>query len=146
MRIFLGLTYDTPDWLNIHTDLSITKQTNKYSLQSALDNTSYYVNISPVITFKPGKNTEINIDEDYRRTTASTTRFNSMVNMLNVNITQYLNHEKNISLVLKGVNLLDQTANIWQVYGDNFIQNLETTNLSRYFLLTVNFRLNKTQK
>jgi len=144
--IALGITYDTRQWLNFHADVSMTKQNNKYSLQSALDNALYYAGINPVITVKPGKNTEINIDDDYRISTVNSTNFNSSLHILNVNITEYLNPEKNVWLTLKAFNLLNKTVNVTQIYGDNFIQNIKTSALSRYFLLTVNFRLNKIQK
>jgi len=88
----------------------------------------------------------VRIDDDYRISTVNSTNFNSSLHILNVNITEYLNPEKNVWLTLKAFNLLNKTVNVTQIYGDNFIQNIKTSALSRYFLLTVNFRLNKIQK
>lgn len=145
-RIFMGLTYDSHDWLNVHTDISFTKQTNQYSLQALMDNIAYYVTVSPVVTVRVGKNTEINVDDDYRRSMAKTINFNSCVHILNFNFTQYFSSKKNTWVTLKAFNVLDEAATVSQQYGDNFIQNTQVNNLSRYFLLAANFRLNKIQK
>ena len=116
---------------------------NKYSLQPENDHTSYQLILSPTISLKPAKNTEINIDYDYSETTARATSFHTSINMLNVDITKYLNDKKEVWLTLKAYNIFDQNANAWLTYGNNFIQDVNANVLRRYLLITANFRLNK---
>jgi len=143
IRVFFGLTYDTPEWIDFHTDFSMSRQMSEYSLQPDHNNTSYFFSISPNITFKPVSNTEINIDYDYRQTTGQATGFNTSVNMLNANITQYLSSKKDIWIMLKAFDLFNQNMNVWRIYGDNFIQDTRANGLSRFLLLSLNFRLSK---
>ncbi|HXL55003.1 MAG TPA: outer membrane beta-barrel protein, partial [Chitinophagaceae bacterium] len=47
IKVFFGLTYDTPEWIDLHTDFSISRQAGEYSLQPNFNNTLYCLNISP---------------------------------------------------------------------------------------------------
>jgi len=143
VRLFLGLTYDTPEWIDLHTDISMSRQISKYSLQPDLNNKAYYLNISPNLTVKPVNNTEINVEYDYRQTTGQALGFNTSANMLNANIIQYFSNKKDMWLTLKAYDLFNQNSNIWRIYGDNFIQDTKMNTLSRFLLLSLNFSLNK---
>jgi hypothetical protein len=145
LKIIFGLTYDTPEWLDIRTNFSLIKQSNKYSLQLDLDNRSYYLTVSPDITLNPGKNTEINIDYDFRKATDRSTSYHTSTNMLNLHVNEYFDSKRNTWITLSAFNVFDQHDASSQVYGDNFIQTLQTNSVSRYLLLTVNFRFNKIQ-
>ena len=143
LRIFFGLTYDTPEWIDLHTDFSVSMQSGNYSLQTNLNNTSYYFIISPTLTFKPVENTEINIDYDYRQAAGQSTGFNNAANIFNANVTQYFNNKKDVWLMLKAFDLFNQNINVSRINGDTFIQDSKTNSISRFLLLSLNFRLNK---
>ena len=142
-RVFLGLTYDAPKWIDLHTDVSFSRQESEYSLQPTLNNTSYFFNVSPNITLTPETNTEINIDYDYRQTTGQSAGFNTSVNMLNADVVHYFTEKKSVWLKLKAYDLLKQNVSIWRSSGDNYIQDTRANVLSRFVLLSLNFRLNK---
>jgi hypothetical protein len=143
VRIFLGFTYDTPDWLDLHTDVSMSRQISRYSLQPDLNNMSCYLDISPNLTLKPVNNIEINVEYDYRQTTGQALGFNTSANMLNANIIQYFSNKKDMWLALKAYDLFNQNSNTWRIYGDNFIQDTKVNTLSRFLLISFNFSLNK---
>lgn len=142
-KVFLGLTYDSPKWMDFHTDFSISRQSTDYSLQPDLSTTSYFVDVSPNITIIPITNTEINIDYDYRQTTGQAAGFNSSVNMLNADIVQYFGAKKAFWIKLKAYDLLNENVSIWRSASDNYIQDTRANVLSRFLLLSLNFRLNK---
>lgn len=142
-RVYLGLTYDSPKWIDMHTGVSLSRQTSEYSLQTSLNNTSYYLDVNPDVTIAPTKTTEINIEYDYRQTTGQSAGFNTSVNMLNADIVQYFGSKKTIWLKLKAYDLLNQNVSIWRSTNDNYIQDTRATVLSRFLLLSLNFRLNK---
>lgn len=142
-KVFLGLTYDSPKWMDFHTDFSLSRQATEYSLQPDLNTTSYFVDVSPNITIIPITNTEINIDYDYRQTTGQAAGFNSSVNMLNADIVQYFGAKKAFWIKLKAYDLLNENVSIWRSASDNYIQDTRANVLSRFLLLSLNFRLNK---
>jgi hypothetical protein len=142
-KLFMGIIYDTPSWIDINTNLSISRQEGEYSLQSSLNTTSYYWSINPNIRFNPTSTTEITIDYDYRQTAGQAAGFNTTVNMLNADIVQYFSRKKDVWLKLKGFDLLNQNVNIWRSTGDNYIQDTRANVLSRFLLLSLNVRLNK---
>jgi hypothetical protein len=142
-KVYLGLTYDSPKWIDMHTGFSLSRQTSEYSLQTSLNNTSYYLDVNPDVTIAPTKNMEINIEYDYRQTTGQSAGFNTSVNMLNADIVQYFGSKKTIWLKLKAYDLLNQNVSIWRSTNDNYIQDTRATVLSRFLLLSLNFRLNK---
>ena len=127
----------------MHTDFSLNRQATDYSMQAALNTVSYFMNVSPNITLTPTQSTEINIDYNYRQTTGQSAGFNTSVNMLNADIVQYLTSKKNVWIKLKGYDLLNQNVSIWRSTGDNFIQDTRANVLSRFLLLSLNFRFNK---
>jgi len=142
-KVFLGLTYDSPKWMDFHTDFSVSRQATEYSLQPGLNTTSYFVDVSPNITIIPITNTEINIDYNYRQTTGQAAGFNSSVNMLNADIVQYFGAKKTFWIKLKAYDLLNENVSIWRSASDNYIQDTRANVLSRFLLLSLNFRLNK---
>lgn len=146
VRILFGLNYDTPEWINIRTDFSVSRQVSKYSLQNSINNTSYSFTISPDCTFKLFNKTEVNLDYDYRKTTVRTAAFNTSINMFNASITQYLTTKKDMSFTLRAFDIFNQNTGVWRVYGDNFIQDTKSTVLSRFFLVSMNFNLSKFNK
>ena len=142
-KVYLGLTYDSPKWIDFHTDFSLSRQSTEYSLQPDLNTTSYFVDVSPNLTIIPVTNTEINIDYDYRQTTGQAAGFNSTVNMLNADIVQYFGPKKAFWIKLKAYDLLNENVSIWRSISDNYIQDTRANVLSRFLLLSLNFRLNK---
>jgi hypothetical protein len=142
-KVYVGLTYDSPKWIDLHTDFSISRQSTDYSLQPNLSNTSYFVNVSPNITLIPVSNTEINIDYDYRQTSGQAAGYNTSINMLNADVVQYFSEKKDVWIKLKAYDILNQNVNVWRSVGDNYIQDTRANVLSRFVLLSLNFRLNK---
>ncbi|HWB25921.1 MAG TPA: TonB-dependent receptor [Chitinophagaceae bacterium] len=142
-KVYLGLTYDTPKWMDFHTDFSLSRQATQYSLQPDLNTTSYFVDVSPNITLVPATNTEINIDYDYRQTTGQSAGFNTAVNILNADVVQYFGEKKAFWVKLKAYDLLNENVSIWRSTADNYIQDTRANVLSRFLLLSLNFRLNK---
>ena len=142
-KLYMGITYDTPKWIDLHADFSYSRQTNDYSLQPTLSSTSYFLDISPNITLMPSAKTEINIDYDFRQTTGQAEGFNTSVNMLNTDIVQYLTNKKDIWIKLKAYDILNQNVNVWRSMGDNYIQDTKANVLSRFIMLSLNFKLNK---
>ena len=141
MKILTGFVYDTPEWLDLRTNFSFTRQTNQYSLQSNLNVASDYITINPVITIRPTETTEINLDYDFRSLSNDNGSASNDVNLLNANIKQYVNDKKAIAISLKAFDLLNENNNSMRTFGDNYVQDLNFNSLTRFLLLSVSFRL-----
>lgn len=142
-KINTGLLYDAPEWIDINTNISFSRQEGTYSLQSTLNNVSYFWDVNPNIRLNPTPTTEVTIDYDFRQTTGQSAGYNTSVNMLNADVVQYFSKKRDIWLKLKGYDLLKQNVNIWRSTGDNYIQDTRANVLSRFLLLSLNIRLNK---
>ena len=141
MRVLTGLIYDGKEWLDVRTNVSFTKQSSRYSLQQDMDVFTGYITVNPVITVRPTAKTEINIDYDYRSLKGSNENLNNNVNLLNANIRQYVDDKKAIAISLKAFDLLNENNNTTRIFGDSYMLDTTTNTLSRYFMLSVSFRL-----
>ncbi|TDW99764.1 TonB-dependent receptor [Dinghuibacter silviterrae] len=142
-RVYMGLTYDSHQWLDLHTDMSLARQESDYSLEPNLNNVAYFLDISPNITFQVAPRTEVNIDYDYRQSTGQSAGFNTSVNMLNADFVQYFDNKKDIWLKVKGYDLLNQNVSVWRTTGSNYIQDTRSNVLTRFVLVSLNVRINK---
>lgn len=142
-RLYMGVTYDAPKWLDLHTDMSLARQESDYSLEPDLNNVAYFLDISPNITFQVAPRTEVNIDYDYRQSTGQSAGFNTSVNMLNADFVQYFDDKKDIWLKVKGYDLLNQNVSVWRTSSANYIQDTRSNVLTRFVLVSLNIRINK---
>jgi len=142
-KVYLGLTYDTPKWLDLHTDFSLSRQESDYSLEPTLNSVAYFLDLSPNVTFVVAPKTEFNIDYDYRQSSGQSAGFNTSVNMLNADFVQYFNDKKDIWLKIKGYDLLNQNVSVWRTTGSNYIQDTRSNVLTRFVLVSLNIRINK---
>lgn len=142
-KFYLGFTYDTPKWLDLHTDFSLARQESDYSLEPTLNNVAYFLDVSPNITFVVAPRTEFNIDYDYRQSSGQSAGFNTSVNMLNADFVQYFDSKKDFWLKIKGYDLLNQNVSVWRTTGSNYVQDTRSNVLTRFVLVSLNIRINK---
>lgn len=142
-KLSTGIVYDAVQWIDLRLNLGVSRQHTTYSLQSSLNNTSHFVEVSPNITFLPTAGMEITVDYNFRQTTGQSAGFNTTINMLNADVVQYLNKKKDLWLKLKAYDILQQNVSIWRSAGDNYIQDTKANVLSGFYLLSINFRFNK---
>ncbi|HTJ12757.1 MAG TPA: TonB-dependent receptor [Dinghuibacter sp.] len=142
-RLYMGVTYDAPKWIDLHTDMSLARQESDYSLEPNLNNVAYFLDLSPNVTFQLAPKTEVNIDYDYRQSTGQAAGFNTSVNMLNMDFVQYFDDKKDIWLKVKGYDLLNQNVSVWRTSNANYIQDTRSNVLTRFVLVSLNIRINK---
>ena len=63
--------------------------------------------------------------------------------MVNADVTQYMNEKKSRWLKLKVYDLLRQNVSIYRYSGESFIEDTQMNVLTRFFLLSLNVKLNK---
>lgn len=136
-RLFLGFTYDTPQWIDLHTDISLSRLDSKYSIGDIENNATYYLGLSPTVTLRIPDNLQIKFDYDVSRTAGNLVTENTSLNMLNARVTKYFKRHKNLSVSLEGNNLLNEHTYVSRLYGANYLQDTWTAGASRYLLASV---------
>ncbi|HEX8333873.1 MAG TPA: hypothetical protein VF622_14730, partial [Segetibacter sp.] len=142
-RIGTSLRLEVEDLLELSTGYNISYQDSRYSLKKNLNNTSYTYGAEVTLELTPGKSTEVNINWDFSKNTGRSTGFNRQVNMINADVTQFMNKNKSWWLKLKVYDLLKENVSIYRYSGESFIEDYQTNVLTRFFLLSLNFKLSK---
>ncbi len=143
LGINTGIKLNIGEWLDMNTSIGMNRQASQYSLQSNSNNTNHSYTYTTGTSIMPNKVTEININYSYSYYTGQSAGFNRKVNMLNAEVTQYFSQKRKVWMKLKGYDLLKQNVSIWRYSGDNYIEDTQSNVLTRYFLLSLNFRLSK---
>jgi hypothetical protein len=74
--------------------------------------------------------------------TRSQTGYRQSYTLLNVVLGKKFLSDNRAELSLQGFDLLNQNKNVSQTVTDTYIEEQQTRNLNRYFLLTFSYRLN----
>ncbi|MFL5741560.1 MAG: hypothetical protein ACJ75B_15145, partial [Flavisolibacter sp.] len=138
-----GLRIEWGEVLELGSGATASFQNIHYSLNPGQDykTVSYGIDATARITLS--KFTELLIAWNQSRNTGSTPGFNRQINMVNLELSEYLDKKKNFWLKFKVYDLLKQNISVYRYSGENFIEDLQTKTISRYFLLSLNMKFNK---
>jgi hypothetical protein len=142
-RIYTGFDLEVENVFDLSAGYSVSYQSTKFSLRQNLNNTSYTYGAEVELELTPGKFTEVTIDWDFSKNTGRSTGFNRQINMINADVTQFMNKNKSWWLKLKVYDLLKENVSIYRYSGESFIEDYQTNVLTRFFLLSLNFKLSK---
>ncbi len=131
------------EWFDMHLNLNITRVSSRYTQQANMSNVNYYYGASSSFIIRIPHLTELNLNYSLRKNTGQTQGFNQDVHLLGAEITQYFSSRRNIWIKLKGFDLLKQNKSIYRYVNASSITDVQSMVLSRYFLFSLNFRLNK---
>ncbi|HEU4469541.1 MAG TPA: outer membrane beta-barrel protein [Flavisolibacter sp.] len=118
-------------------------QTVTYSLRREQNNRTRTYGFELGMHLTPGKMNEVDIDWDYNRNTGSAIGFNREINMVNASVTRYLDKKKSWWVKLRVYDLLKQNVSVFRYSGENFIEDMQSNILTRYYLLALNVKLNQ---
>jgi hypothetical protein len=142
-RLSTGLRIEVEDVLELSTGYNISYQDSRFSLRQNLNNTSYTYGAETILEFTPGKSTEITVNWDFSKNTGRSAGFNREINMINADVTQFMNKKKSWWLKLKVYDLLKENVSIYRYSGESFIEDNQMNVLTRFFLLSLNVKLSK---
>ena len=139
----INFNYNIPDKLDIVSSARYTFNSTKYSVRK--ENNLQYVNqtysLETVFTFLKLYN--VSSEFDYYLNSGLATGYNKGIPLWNLYISRYLFKKKNGEVRFSVNDALNQNKSINRSIGDNYIQDTYTQVLSRFFLLTFNYQLNK---
>jgi hypothetical protein len=141
-----GFSIGVAEVVSVNLGGNARLQSVQYSLQKNQNNRTIAYGTNTVLRLTPNKLSELQVSWDYDRNTGSAEGFNRVINLVNADLTQYLGKKKNFWLKLKVYDLLKQNINIYRYSGENFIEDIQTNILTRFFLLSFNARFNKFTK
>ena len=137
--------YNPKDWLEIDFGVRYSINNSNYSLQHDQDlNTHAWTLTSNSRMDLPG-GVIIRYDFQYIINYGLAAAVNSNIALLNTSVEKTLFKKKNGFLRLSGFDLFNQNTNINRVVSGNNITDTRTNRLTRYFMLSFTYRLNRFQ-
>ncbi len=140
----LKINYNLKSKLDIGVGASINYTQAKYSIQKAL-NQNYFTHIySADLNYLMPKGFILAIDYDYTANTGRSDGFNQNLSILNASIAKQLFKNK-AGEIKFGVNdLMNQNVSINRNVGDNFVEDIQSLVLRRFFIIGFSYNLNRT--
>ena len=142
-RISLGMNMDIKEFADLSFGYNYGVQNTRYSLRKEQNNRTVTNGFESRLRLTPNKQSELSIEWEYNRNRGNAAGFNRQVNMVNADLTQYLNKKKSWWLKLKVYDLLKQNVNVYRWSGETFLEDTQTNIITRFFLLSVNAKLNR---
>jgi outer membrane receptor for ferrienterochelin and colicin len=139
----LRYDYTLKEVLTLGLSASITQQQTKYSFSTAQNqqflNQTYtaeanfnflkYYSFSPAFQFYSYK--------------SQTTGFEQSIPLLNLSVSRFLLKAKSGELKIGVMNLLDKSFGVTQTASVNYLQQVTSNNIGRYFMISFTYALNK---
>lgn len=139
----VNFNYAYKELLDFSTAASFNYTGARYSLQK--DNNTNFFNYT--FSFDMSVNLPLGFiiggDVDYVLNTGRSAGYNQDVTMLNAFISKSVFRNKQGLIRLQGFDLLNQNVSINRNVGENFIEDVQTTVLKRYFMLSFSYFLHK---
>ena len=141
----VGINLDLKQKWNVGVNGSITYNNVHYSGQSNpnQDNQYYLHTYSADVAYMGLKNWVFSTDFDYFLNTGLAEGYNQAIPLWNSSIAHQFLKKKNGELKLSVYDMLNQNQSIRRTVGTNYIEDVRTLVLKRYFMLTFTYNLNK---
>jgi uncharacterized membrane protein YgcG len=139
----INFNYNIQDKLDVSTSARYTFNSTSYSVRK--ENNLHYLNhqYSVDATYTFLKEYNVSADFDYFINNGLAAGYNRGIPLLNMYISRYLFKKRNGEIRLSINDLLNQNKSINRSVGDNYIQDTYTQVLTRFFLVTFSYNLNK---
>ncbi|HEU4471180.1 MAG TPA: TonB-dependent receptor [Flavisolibacter sp.] len=139
----LRLNYNYKEKLDLSAIASIDYTDAKYTIQSG-QNTSYYTHYYSLDAawFFP-KGFVVSSDIDFIANTGRSDGFNQQFTMWNASLAKQLFASKKGEIKLSVFDLLNKNTSLVRNVGDNYVEDVRTNVLNRYFLLSFAYNINR---
>ncbi len=139
----LRLNYNYKEKLDLGLTASINYTSARYTIQQN-QNYSYYThNYSADVTYTFPKGIILSTDLDYTANTGRSDGFNQDFFMWNSSLAKQLFKNKRGELRLSVFDILDQNESITRNVAENYIEDVQSQVLQRFFMLTFTYNLNR---
>jgi len=129
--------------------LSLSNYSNyidtRNSVQQTVNNSYFRLNSTGNLSFEFVKKWRLASSLNHQANLGRNDDFNQQMLLVNVGIQRFLMPQDQFVLELKCYDLFDQNSNISRIFSANRIEDTQSLNLRRYFLMKLTYKVNKIQ-
>ena len=126
--------------LDANLTYGVSNRVSRYSLDPTADLNNWTHNINGNILYRPGKNWEIGSDLTYRFYRGYTNGFGLPEWRWNMSVSKSI---RSVTLELKAADILNQTRNMRRTVSAEYVEDVYSNVLGRFFLFSVSFNFGK---
>ncbi|HEU4633195.1 MAG TPA: outer membrane beta-barrel protein, partial [Flavisolibacter sp.] len=139
----LRLSYNYKEKLDLGIGVSVNYNSVKYTVQAAR-NTSYYTHTySADITYTLPAGFILSTDFDYTLNTGRSDGFNQNYAIWNGSLAKELFKTRRGEIKLSVFDMLEQNQSVVRNIGSNYVEDVQSSVLNRFFMLTFTYKLNR---
>jgi hypothetical protein len=138
-----GLNYNYKDALMLSFSNRTSYIDTRNSVREAADNSYFRLMNTGNLNYGFTKKWRLTADLSQQTNIGRNDNFNQNVSLVNAGIQRSLMPKDQFIIEVKGYDLLNQNSNIMRTFSANRIEDVQSVNLRRYFLLRLTYKVNK---
>lgn len=135
--------YTLKDFLTVGLSANVSEQQTRYRFDEVQDQQFLNETYTAETNLNFWKHYAFNTNFQFFRYQSLTTGFEQSIPLLNLSVSRFILKAKSGEIKLGVVNLLDRSLSITQTANVNYLQQVTTNNLGRYFMLSFTYALNR---